>query len=310
MKKLPTVTIGIPAYNEEENINFALRSVLSQKQDIWRLEDIIVVLDGSTDGTKRIVSSFQRNNRKIKVITGVKRLGKVERLNTIFKNSKSDLLFLLDADVVIGSTSTITKLVRAFNKRKNLQVAAAEQVAILQTSLVGKINTVGFTIWYRLLKSYRKGNNIHMLMGSATMLRREFYTKFRYPKNLATDQHYLYVKATLDNRSNFDFIGNTNILFRMPSTLADARKQGTRAIFDDKDVLVKVFSTSIKKEYSIPLILKVKTTIWAIKKYPILFPMNILLGVFIRLFPYEKKHNKQLWYAISSSKGAIIWMNS
>ena len=49
-KKL-TVTIGIPAYNEQENISCLLRSIIKQKAWSYRLQSVVVVCDGSTDGT-------------------------------------------------------------------------------------------------------------------------------------------------------------------------------------------------------------------------------------------------------------------
>ena len=49
--KKPTLSIGIPAFNEEANIYFLLKDLLSQKMDQFNLERIIVNSDGSTDDT-------------------------------------------------------------------------------------------------------------------------------------------------------------------------------------------------------------------------------------------------------------------
>ncbi len=51
MKKITTISIGIPAFNEAVTIKRLLRSVLAQKEKGFVLREIIVLCDGSTDGT-------------------------------------------------------------------------------------------------------------------------------------------------------------------------------------------------------------------------------------------------------------------
>ena len=57
-KKL-TVTIGIPAYNEEKNIGRLLRALLRQKTNGLSIKKIIVISDASTDKTSQIVRGFK-----------------------------------------------------------------------------------------------------------------------------------------------------------------------------------------------------------------------------------------------------------
>ena len=60
MNKKPTVTIGIPAHNEEANIANMLNSVISQEQKSFFLEKIIVALDGCTDNTESEAREFAK----------------------------------------------------------------------------------------------------------------------------------------------------------------------------------------------------------------------------------------------------------
>lgn len=48
MKKL-SVSVGIPAYNEEQNIASLIFGILKQKVNNITLKEIIVISDGSTD---------------------------------------------------------------------------------------------------------------------------------------------------------------------------------------------------------------------------------------------------------------------
>ena len=51
MNKKLTVSVGIPAYDEEANIKSLLEAILQQRQENFILKSIIVVSDGSTDRT-------------------------------------------------------------------------------------------------------------------------------------------------------------------------------------------------------------------------------------------------------------------
>ena len=63
----PTVTIGIPSYNEAQNIGQLLESLLKQVSNSYILEKIIVCSDGSTDDTEQVVKKLEskRNNEKL-----------------------------------------------------------------------------------------------------------------------------------------------------------------------------------------------------------------------------------------------------
>jgi glycosyltransferase involved in cell wall biosynthesis len=76
MAGTPSITIIIPAYNEEKRIGSCLqrlRSFCNSKN--WDFE-IIVVLDDSTDNTANIVNSYHSLDGRISLLTVTTRLGK------------------------------------------------------------------------------------------------------------------------------------------------------------------------------------------------------------------------------------------
>ncbi len=56
MKETPQIDIIIPTYNREKTIERAVRSVLGQTYDNIK---VIIVDDGSTDGTEQIINSIE-----------------------------------------------------------------------------------------------------------------------------------------------------------------------------------------------------------------------------------------------------------
>ena len=91
-KKKPFFSVIIPAYNRKEMLKVAIESVLAQ--DFTDFE-LIVVDDGSTDGTKEMVKSKFGN--KISYIYQKNR-GPAAARNTGIKNSEGKFICFLDSD--------------------------------------------------------------------------------------------------------------------------------------------------------------------------------------------------------------------
>lgn len=86
------ITIGIPSYNQEEYLKEAIDSALENKP-----HEVVVVDDGSTDGSLKIARSY---GNKIKLISQVNK-GLASARNTIIMNMTGDYLLPLDADDVL-----------------------------------------------------------------------------------------------------------------------------------------------------------------------------------------------------------------
>src|SRR3989339_659329 len=64
----PTLSVVIPAYNEEENIEQTIESVLAAKYP--KRFEIIIVDDASKDRTASIVKQMMKKNSNIKLVKG------------------------------------------------------------------------------------------------------------------------------------------------------------------------------------------------------------------------------------------------
>ena len=106
----PSVTVLIPAHNEENVIVQTITSVLlSDLQDLR----IIVVNDGSTDKTAHLLDvNFSRDPR-VRIIHQVNR-GKAAALNVAMSLADSEIVVTIDADTEI-EPDAISKLLRHFS---------------------------------------------------------------------------------------------------------------------------------------------------------------------------------------------------
>ncbi len=99
MVKLPSVSIIIPAYNEEKVIQKCLESCINQ---IDHADEIIVVNNNSTDQTATIVRRIQRRfpQANIRLLTE-KEQGIIPARNKGFASARSEILGRIDADSII-----------------------------------------------------------------------------------------------------------------------------------------------------------------------------------------------------------------
>lgn len=67
-QKLASLTIAIPAYNEEENIKWVLNNTLIEAPRYLTDFEIIVINDGSTDRTGKIADEFAKRSKFVRVI--------------------------------------------------------------------------------------------------------------------------------------------------------------------------------------------------------------------------------------------------
>jgi chlorobactene glucosyltransferase len=97
---LPSVSIVIPARNEERAI---ATSVLSQLAQNYADFEVIVVDDRSTDATPQILAALARENPRLTVVSGEDPppgwLGKPHALWEGARAARGELLLFVDADV-------------------------------------------------------------------------------------------------------------------------------------------------------------------------------------------------------------------
>ena len=120
MVEKPLVSVIIPAYNAEKWINETIESVLSQ--DYESLE-VIVVDDGSTDGTGLIVGRFEQRVRYIHKLNG----GQGSARNAGIKKSKGKYIAFVDSDDLWASNKISSQM--TFLANTNLQWAYCDAIA-------------------------------------------------------------------------------------------------------------------------------------------------------------------------------------
>lgn len=96
MEKL---SIIIPCFNESKNIDQILNAILAVKLPGDIEKELIVVDDGSTDGTTARIAAFIASHEQVQVITHPVNQGKGACIRTGIKQATGSLVLIQDADL-------------------------------------------------------------------------------------------------------------------------------------------------------------------------------------------------------------------
>jgi cellulose synthase/poly-beta-1,6-N-acetylglucosamine synthase-like glycosyltransferase len=143
----PILTVVIPAYNEEASIAAKIRNTLATAYPRHLLE-VVVVSDGSTDGTNRIAQSFERDG--VRVIVQDTRGGKSAGLNRAVASGRGDILVFTDANASFGP-ETLERLVRHFTSPAVGLVTGYTRYRLTASGDVAEM-TNAYTLMERVIK--------------------------------------------------------------------------------------------------------------------------------------------------------------
>ncbi|MGW7366567.1 bifunctional polysaccharide deacetylase/glycosyltransferase family 2 protein [Streptomyces sp. NPDC054841] len=135
------VTVLVPAYNEKECIENTVRSLMESDHPI----EVLVIDDGSTDGTADIVDDMWLPN--VRVVRQANS-GKPEALNNGIRNARHDIIVMMDGDTVF-EPSTVRELVQPFGDPSVGAVAGNAKVGN-RDSLIGAWQHIEYVMGFNL----------------------------------------------------------------------------------------------------------------------------------------------------------------
>jgi glycosyltransferase involved in cell wall biosynthesis len=93
------LSIVIPMFNEAENAENTLARIEESLASIEGNYEIVAVNDGSTDDTLEVLKKIAASNKKIKIASYSKNIGRGMALRTGFKKAKGEIIVSIDADL-------------------------------------------------------------------------------------------------------------------------------------------------------------------------------------------------------------------
>ena len=111
--KLLTASVGVMAYNEEQNIGKLLAALTGQSVQNVEIRQIIVVSSGSTDRTDDIVREWVAKDERISLIRQESREGKASAINLFLDAAEADI-FILESGDTIPAPDCVERMLAPF----------------------------------------------------------------------------------------------------------------------------------------------------------------------------------------------------
>ena len=109
------LSIVIPVYNEEENINDCYAEIKKALENKGVKYEIIFVDDGSNDRTNELLHKIYEKDNTVKVIRFRKNFGQTSAMSAGFKHAKGKIIVSMDADLQ-NDPNDIPKLLEKINQ--------------------------------------------------------------------------------------------------------------------------------------------------------------------------------------------------
>ena len=169
------VSIIIPVFNEVD----AIEKLVENTQNLRNLGlnfeyEIIIVDDGSTDGTGATLKEIQLTNQNLHVVSLVRNYGQSTALQAGFDHSTGDVLITMDGDLQ-NDPADIPKIIDVLKNNKEIDLVAGwrkdRQDSILNRKLP--------SMFANYLISYTTGIKLRDYGCSLKGYRKELVSKFR-----------------------------------------------------------------------------------------------------------------------------------
>lgn len=143
------VSVILPAYNEEENIEEAVSSVSQRLESIGQNYEVIVVDDGSVDETKTMALGHSSNGT-IRVLGYDKNMGKGYALKYGAMCAEGDFIFFMDSDLDIGP-SNLEMYLKSVGDADLVIASKRHPLSKVEEPFTRKVLSYCFNMFVRLL---------------------------------------------------------------------------------------------------------------------------------------------------------------
>lgn len=148
LKQIPTVSVIIPARNEDGNIEETVKAVLASE---YPALEIIVIDDNSSDGTAGLIKAMSLEYQQVRGLYLKQHMGKANGLNRAFLVASGEVIITIDADCALDKAA-IYWIVWHFVNFPRVGAVTGSPHVRNRTTLLAQIQTAEYTSVIGLVK--------------------------------------------------------------------------------------------------------------------------------------------------------------
>ena len=185
------VSVVMSVYNEQEYLEDTMESILKQT---FRDFEFVIVNDGSTDGTKGILDSYAKKDRRVRLVTNERNLGLTRSLNKGIDRARGKYIARIDA----GDTAhpdRFRKQLKVLEENEDVWIVGTWAYWVNEKKEV--IGQAAFPLFVDSNGLFKTGGAIH----PSLMIRRDLFEKTGpYNERYGKSQDFELYMRTIRNR--------------------------------------------------------------------------------------------------------------
>lgn len=219
--KNPKITVLMPVYNAEKFLKQAIDSILNQT---FKNFELLIINDGSTDQTARILQGYK--DPRIKIIINQKKIGVIKSRNFGIKIAKGKYIALMDSDD-ISFPERLKKQTKYLDTHPYCDVVVAKiQLMDIGENIIGKWEDDQENLTYEQIKKKLPTGNC--IANSTAVIKISLIKKYKYKENLYHSEDYeLWLRLCADGKK-IEKINEELVYYRVrPGSITGYLKQGS-----------------------------------------------------------------------------------
>lgn len=230
------ISIGIPFFNAVAYLEDAIKSVLAQTFQEWEL---ILVDDGSSDGSLDIAKKYEQLDSRVRVISDGLNKKLPTRLNEIIKEAKFDYIARMDADDIMHP-QRLEKQLSFLEDNKKYDLVSSGLISIDNQNEVK-----GFRCVCQLYDNFSKPSLSYPVVHPSVMARKSWYLRNQYSERYPRAEDFeLWTRSIINNDFRMAVLPDLLLYYREEGNLSR-----DKIIKSYKDLL-KIYKSYSKKFFN------------------------------------------------------------
>jgi len=223
--RLPKVAVIVPCYNEERTISATIRSLLALSYPREKLE-ILLVNDGSKDGSPAILDRFAKRYQHIRVFHK-ENGGKHTALNLALSKTGAELVGCLDADSFVAPDALKEAVTHFIHHPDVMAVTPAIKVANAN-SILGKIQQAEYGLSIFMRRVFAMTNSTFITPGPFSFFRRSVFEEIGYYRKAYHTEDLEIGLRLQEKKMRIDNAPTVHVFTTVPTSIRALYKQRVR----------------------------------------------------------------------------------